>query len=341
MTTKPDSPRAVAHRLGRFLLHGTPLALLVAMAALAPTPSARAQAGPTRFALNASGAGVTCDAPSEPTECDVGLGASFKLQVDLLDPPASGYVALQTQIYLDGLAWLPADPLVENVWPDNNLPVRSPNPVEQGTAALGYGGLTATTPPFPFSHYAGPVVEIDVSCPATAQTFNPALLAFDESVSPNGSEVNIDENTIVGSPAIGTAELDLVALGHTQTLPIADIMTIRCGGASAPPGDDIPGFEVGAVFQPPPTGTSNEGTQPGTTPGAATAPAEKQTPAAGTTPASGTVVPGGGGPTGGEEDNGGGGPPWAIVGVVIGAVAVAAAGGGYFWYLRRSRTPAP
>jgi hypothetical protein len=310
-------------------LHGAPLVLIVGALAFGWTSSAHAQAGEMRFSLNAAGASVTCDAPSEPSECEVGLGAAFTLSIDLRDPPAAGYIAMQTQIYLDGMTWTPATTAEESVWPDNNLPLRSPDPPEVGVFAVSYGGLTATTEPFPISHYEGPMVEMHLSCSEEPQTFDPALTAYDVNAATSGSAISLEDQTTVPSPTNGTAELDLRGVG-AETVPIADILAIRCGGTSAPPGDDIPGYDPeGTIDGAPPEDTpditepTDDGTTPGRTPGGTGGPSADATPTPGAS-------------VNGDDD--GGGAPWAVIGVVIGAVVVAAAGGAYVWYLRRSRS---
>ena len=300
---------------------------------LAATATADAQAGEPRFALNASGAGVDCDAPSEPTECNVGLGAAFTLSLEVLDPPAAGYIAVQTQLYLDGLPWTPASAEEENVWPDNQLPVRSPQEPVSGTVAVSHGGLTGLTEPFPLSNYQGSVVELRASCSTSPQTFDPAIIAHNPAVAPIGTTLSLQDSSLVPAPTIGTADLDLNQDGSTLEVPVGYILTIKCGGQSAPESDGVPGFDEGDFpDQAPATLTPVGGTRPPdqqTTPGD-----DDQTP--GATDGNGatrTPLPG----VNGEDEDDDGGPPWAIIGVVIGAVAVAAAGGAYLWYLRRSR----
>jgi len=309
------------------------LALFSIGLVLASTATAGAQAGEPRFALNASGAGVTCDAPSEPTECNAGLGAAFTLSLEVLDPPAAGYIALQTLLYLDGLPWTPASVEEENVWPDNQLPIRSPQSPDTGTVAVGHGGLTGLTEPFPLSHYEGSVVDLRVSCSTSPQTFDPAIIAENPAVSPIGTTLALQVDSMVPAPTIGTADLDLNQEGLTREVPVSRILTIKCGGQSAPESDGVPGFDEGAFpDQAPATLTPVGGTRP---PGEPTAPAGDDETAAATDGNRTTRTPG---PDVTANDDGDdGGVPWAIIGVVIGAVAVAAAGGAYLWYLRRSR----
>jgi len=302
--------------------------------ALASIATTGAQAGDPRFALTAGGSSVTCDAPSEPTECTVGLGAAFTLSIDLLDPPAAGYIVLQTLTYLDGLPWTPASVEEENVWPDNQLPLRSPLLPEPGVVGVAHGGLTGLSEPFPVSHYEGSVVELSMSCSTEPDTFHPAIIAHNPAVSPIGTSLNLPDSSMIPAPTIGTADLDLNEDGFTREVPVSYILAIKCGGASAPEGEGVPGFQEGNFpDQAPATLTPVGGTRP---PGQQRTPGEGETPGA----TAGDETPSTPGPAIGGDNDGddGGGAPWAIIGVVIGAVAVAGAGGAYLWYLRRSRT---
>lgn len=285
-----------------------------------------AQAGP-HMSLNARGTGVSCDAPVDPSKCDVPAGGAFTLAVEVVAPPPDGYIAMQSEVYVNGFTWTPASVEDENVWPDNQLPVRSPAVPADGTTVIIHGGLTSLTPPFTPSHHEGAVVELDLVCPQQPQTGDVALIAYGPD-SQLGASFSLPDETLIVNEPVGSAELDIDANGAPLRVPLAYVLVIRCGEASgAPPvtpGQSLPGYAP---------------SQSGATPGATTGPGTT-----GTTPTDGT--PGTGGPSaatatpsggaGGEDD--GGGAPWAIIGVVIGVVAVAAAGGGYLWYLRRSRS---
>lgn len=84
----------------RLLVLGGALLALVSLLAWgqAAGQSAHAEETGVRMALNASGLGVTCDAPSEPTACTVPLGGFFTLSVEVVQPPPGGYVGIQTFI---------------------------------------------------------------------------------------------------------------------------------------------------------------------------------------------------------------------------------------------------
>lgn len=87
----------------RLLVLGGALVALVSLMAWGQAAGQPAHAEETgvRMAFNANGLGVTCDAPSEPTECTVPLGGFFTLQVEAIEPPEGGYIGIQTFINYD------------------------------------------------------------------------------------------------------------------------------------------------------------------------------------------------------------------------------------------------
>jgi len=180
-----------------------PLAL--ALLALAWGVSSSAQADDTglRLTLNARGDGVTCDEPSEPTECIVPLAGNFTLAVELFDVPAEGYIAAGTHVAFPGLTWVPAAVADENVWPDNQLPLRSPEAPLFGTHVLAHGGLTAASEPFPVSHYEGSIAEFTLTCSAETDSFEVVLVNFDPGLNPIGSSITRPDGVTLPSKNVG------------------------------------------------------------------------------------------------------------------------------------------
>ncbi len=86
---------------GHAIALSIPLIAIVAVALVLGWGHASGQSahadGP-RMALNAGGTGVSCDDPSEPTECTVPLAGFFTLSVAAVEPPAGGYIGFQTFI---------------------------------------------------------------------------------------------------------------------------------------------------------------------------------------------------------------------------------------------------
>lgn len=214
-------------RLARGWL-GVPLALALLALAWGMSGPAEADGPGTRFTLNARGDGVTCDEPSEPTECAVPLASVFTLAVELFDPPDGGYVGLATQVAFPGLTWVPAATADENTWPDNGLPLRSPETPQFNTQVLAHGGLTGTSQPFPVSDHEGSVVEFKLTCTAETESFEIAVINWNESVTPVGASLTLADGTIVASKPAGERDLDLSGDGIVSTVPVTDVLEINC-----------------------------------------------------------------------------------------------------------------
>lgn len=216
--------------LGRLIRLGLTLAIsLVAVSwALNGSGTARADGTGTRLALNASGDGVSCDDSSEPTECVAPVSGSFFIVPEMIDPPAEGYVAVYTQVFLGGLTWVPRAIGDENVWPDNQLPVRAPDPPLYMASVVSHGGLTGVTE-FPPSHYAGPIAEIEVTCSADEESFEVALINYDAAVAPLGSAYSLTpDSDPTGGKTVGERDVHLYNDDIVVTVPITDVLQISC-----------------------------------------------------------------------------------------------------------------
>ena len=249
--------------------------------ALASGSAAQAQETGPRLALNATGLGITCDAPSEPTHCTVPLGSFFTLSVEVIEAPAPGYINVQSwidygsQFYDPSLAEDNFGPGTCGDGMDNSndtfpdrfdtdcVPaaltyhgtsdageeiiwpdVGSSDVVFRGetvAAAIHHSALTSLLPPLPTSTYVGNVVEIVMECSASESTTDVSLLPLDDGIARGNGA--------------GFVESD----GLTQ-VPSSDTLTITCAGAAPPPTDEEPTDEEPTptetvVVGPPPTGT--------------------------------------------------------------------------------------
>lgn len=215
--------------LGRLARLGTFVAAGVLLGALAwsATPGTTEAGGDAIMALNAGGDGVSCDASSAPDECTVPLGGRFTVATELSGPPAEGYIGFQSQIYFGDLTWNAASSDAENVWPDNQLPVRSPAAPQFGTKAVAHGGLTGVTPPFTVSHFAGALAEITLTCSSSPGSHEVLLVALSDTTA-LGTSYTLLDTTAVSPPVIDERELDLDNNGVVEVAPIADILTINC-----------------------------------------------------------------------------------------------------------------
>lgn len=216
-------------RLGRRVSLGLPLgAALIALTwGLGSPGPAQAEGTGARLALNAQGAGVSCDEASEPSACVVPLAGPFTLAVELIDPPSDGYVAFQSQVSLGGLVWSPRASADENVWPDNTVPVRAPDPPELNAQVVSHGGLTGTSEPFPVSHHEGNVVEMTLTCSAEEESFEVALINYSDAT-PNGAAYSLADLLPIASKTVDERELDAVGSGTPTTVSVAGLLEINC-----------------------------------------------------------------------------------------------------------------
>lgn len=317
---------------GAILRPITMLALVVAAALVlfawdhATAQPSAAEEG-TNMALTASGEGVSCSGDS----CTVPLGGAFTLIVEVVEPPASGYIVVQT--FVDyGLYLYDAENNEDNFGPGN-----CGNAVDDGNDGLidrvdsecldlqityqaagsagaelvwpdigapetalrtqlfggtvNHSGLTALIPPLPVSRFTGPIVQLAFTCTDSASETDVKLL-------PLGDEL-----------ALGNGSGFVQPDGVTQVPAKADPLTIECARVAATP---QPTPTVGGLA---PTGTGGFLDDPDLGP-------------------TGTA---GGDQAGiaGDNDGGGNAALWAIIGVLA---AGAAAGLGFFgWRYARGR----
>lgn len=239
------------------------LAIMLVAFGLALTSGHTAADGPDpRLALNASGLGVSCDAPSEPTECTVPLGGFFTLVAEVIEAPTAGYIAVQSFIdygsdfYDPSLAEDEFGPgTCGNVIDDSNdgfpdrldtdcvpapltyhslgdiseeivWPDLGPSEVafrgEIAAAMVSHSGLSGLTPPLTVSTYVGPVVELVMSCSAEESTTDVKTLPIDD--------------PFAAGLGTGFAEAD----GTTQVPSKPDTLTINCEGVAPEVTDEEP-----------------------------------------------------------------------------------------------------
>ena len=177
-----------------------------------------------------------CDDPDSPTSCTVPAGSQFGLSIILEGVPAEGYVAFATQLYFGGLPYHPTDSVeAEVTWPDGVLPLRF-----DGGPSVAHGSLSSLIPPFPTSSYEGQLVELSMSCPSQAETFELALIGYDtdspvgRGYSPLGSSIVLGHpdhayGEVVSIITSARADIDLYGYGEPETqVPIAATLLIDC-----------------------------------------------------------------------------------------------------------------
>lgn len=157
-------------------------------------------------------------------------GSQFGLSIILKGVPAEGYIAFQSQLYIGGLLYHPADSVeTEVTWPDAILPLRS-----NSGPSVAHGGLSSLIAPFPASRYEGTMVELSMSCPAQPETFELALIGFAKGSSPLGSAIVLGHPHHIRGDTVSIitgerADIDLYGFGEPETdLPIAVTLRIDC-----------------------------------------------------------------------------------------------------------------
>ena len=154
----------------------------------------------------------TLNCPS-PSNCFVDPGTAFTAVVSITSAPASGYIAYQIEGLHPGLA---SDALGHAA--SGVFPVEAPTQ-GVGTNTFLAGALTGNQSPLPVVTYEGPLVEVDLSCPAGGGVF-----ALSIRVEGPLSTLVVDENN--DPVPIATTSFD--ADGDTSADQVAATLTINC-----------------------------------------------------------------------------------------------------------------
>jgi hypothetical protein len=214
------------------------LAVLAAAGLLSRRDATADGSGP-RMALRVP-TGATCDAPADPSACMVPPGGSFQLVVDVVEGPAPGYVAFQTDIRYGSLTYVPESAETELVWPGGGgLEARFPSLPNGGEGFVFHGDASSLFPPFPASMDNGPVVELHLACPPVGASHELALLPYTESTPFGAGFAASDGSGGLGpnAPAKTGGQRSIDVDGDTtpELVDIADAVTINCSGPTATP----------------------------------------------------------------------------------------------------------
>lgn len=119
--------------------------------------------------LRVAAPGASCDDPETPTTCDVYLGYSFTLYLDIPKAPIESYTAFQTEIDYGGLTYHPAAVATEIVWPDaQGFKVRSPSSPTGTEGLVNHTASSGLVVPMPVSTFTGSLLAIELECPSFA-----------------------------------------------------------------------------------------------------------------------------------------------------------------------------
>ncbi len=224
-------------RPSRLLVLSIPLMAVVvvvlAWGQAAPQSAQAEETGP-QMALSVAGAGASCDAASEPTECWLPAGGDFTLAVEVIEAPEPSYIGVQSYVVYDGLTYNPtASAEDEFAWPDaDGLIVRFPGEPTGTEGTVKHGAATANTPPFPESTHEGGLLELSFTCPADTQSFEVALIPYSDDVTV-GAGFKVDAMTTATLKTVGQREVDLDGDPATppELMDVADTVAVNCGEA--------------------------------------------------------------------------------------------------------------
>ncbi len=153
-----------------------------------PTPLPCAPQGCPKPEMILNVQGGTCDDAATPTTCDVPIGATFTLVIELRASPPAGYVSAQSFIhYGNDLIYNPSAAAADEiVWPDcePTLAVRarfdntnpSANPTDY---TVNHGCISGGLPSFLVSYYIGDFAHISLTCSSAESTTMVAQLPYD------------------------------------------------------------------------------------------------------------------------------------------------------------------
>ena len=146
-------------------------------------------------------------------DCAFSLDQSFTLALEVIDPPAPGYIALQSLIDFGDLLTYDAEQREaqeEIVWADcaDGVALRDQG---FGPTLVSHGCLTGLIPPLPVSNATGTFVEFTLTCSADPSTTAVRIV-------PDGDPVAVTSGTTF-------MEADEV----TRSAPSGSDLTINCG----------------------------------------------------------------------------------------------------------------
>ena len=136
---------------------------------LTPTPTPR-EDGTMSITVSAGG---TCVG----SKCTVPLNGAFTLQVNAVAPPTEGYIGIQTEVEYAGLVvnggrYKPKATAGDEIaWVDSAaLELRFPVSPTGMEGLVNHGAATSAIPPFPVSHAAGALLQLDFNCGGTSSS---------------------------------------------------------------------------------------------------------------------------------------------------------------------------
>jgi hypothetical protein len=242
----------------------------------APTPS-----GPPAMSLNATGAGVQCNDPAEPTKCSVPGNGTFNLEVSVTQYPPdpdgppfgmpcfvncvpAGYVTMSTDVDWTGtfLTYKPQPNTVEVPWPDRaNIVTRSDPPAGYVGTRVKHGDLSRLG--LPPSTFRGVVVRLLFTCGAGNSTNMVRLIPLHHETNPTGAALadalplifptsdTLTINCVDGAPPTltptPTATATPTPFMRVQKLPVLQNLFLTRQGSKIPPPRCLDSTDV-AVF---------------------------------------------------------------------------------------------
>ena len=187
---------------GRLAIIGAALAVVFIMGHFAQAPALADNAA--QMSLNVSGCAGD--------ECNLDLGETFTVSIDIDDAPDAGYVLVQSFIdYGPDLTYNMTDSSADEIlWPDASSDVIVRDAIAPGTVL--HGALTGVIPPLPLSTNEGAAFEIEFQCSDAYSSNNVQLL-------PEGDAI------------AGTSGALFTLEAAVQVVPKVNSVTVNCGDA--------------------------------------------------------------------------------------------------------------
>jgi len=206
-------------KYSRLAIIGAALAAVFMMGHFAQAPALADNAA--QMSLSVSGCAAA--------ECDLDLGETFTVSIEIEDAPDEGYVLVQSFIdYGPSLTYNMTDSAADEIlWPDASSDVVVRESTAPGTVL--HGGLTGVIPPLPQSTYEGAAFEIELQCSDAYSSSNVQLL-------PSGDEVAGTSGAVFTSVSTTSDGVEETL----QIIPKVNSVTVNCGQAP-PPGQPTDG----------------------------------------------------------------------------------------------------
>ena len=210
-----------------FLIGVTLLVAVAAAALLWPQQDRASATGGPQMSFSVKSPLGQCDAPNNPTSCDLPLGTQFNLSIAVSQAPPEGYSFFQTQLFYGDLIFKPTTLAQEEIiWPDAIGTGRlTPSGAER---TIIHAAQTGAETSAPISHFEGNLVSLALTCPQDVGSFKLALISNEGFPEPGTFFLLQNSGPVISPKPIGQQNLDLDGDTVAETVGVAATLDIRC-----------------------------------------------------------------------------------------------------------------